>query len=171
MEKAQHSHLPVTDHTGTSGVIKTDYLLHRLHSAEGRLADSITRFAGSMPFAYFHIFWFAMWVLINQGIFTPYLPVFDPFPYGLLTMLVSLEAIFLSTFIMVAQNRQALLETYRELEEEKEEQEAEEEVEDIQKDLDDIKNAISFIQLKISNVEKQQGGTGNGNGSVLKKSK
>lgn len=160
-----------SESTATQGVLSTDYLVRRLHSAEGRLADGITRFAGSIPFAYFHIFWFGLWVLANQGILAPYLPVFDPFPYGLLTMLVSLEAIFLSTFIMVAQNRQALLETYRELEEEKEEQEAEEEVEDIQKDLDDIKNAISFIQLKISNVEKQQGGTGNGNGTTAKKSK
>lgn len=162
---------PAQSHSIDTKGLKPDYLLIRLHSAEGRLADTITRWAGSMYFAYFHIFWFSLWIVINEGLFKSYVPVFDPFPYGLLTMIVSLEAIFLSTFIMVAQNRQALLETYRELQEEKEEQEAEEEVEDIQKDLDDIKNAISFIQLKISSVEKLQGNTGNGSSVALKKPK
>lgn len=100
----------------------------------------------------------------------PFVIPFDPFPYGLLTMVVSLEAIFLSTFIMVAQNRQALVDTYRELEEdieqeedEKEQEELEHDVEEIQSDLDDIKEAMVFIQQKLGNVEKlrsQQ--TGNG---------
>lgn len=143
--------------------IKPEALMEQLHSTEGRLADLITRFAGSMTFVYFHIVWFGLWIVINQGAFRPHLIPFDPFPYGLLTMVVSLEAIFLSTFIMVAQNRMALVETYRELEEEKEEQEAEEEVEDIQKDLDDIKTAMSFIQNKITSMEKLKTVT-NGNG-------
>ena len=76
-------------------------------------------------------------------------------------MIVSLEAIFLSTFIMISQNRQALVETYREFEEEQEQreedieqEELEEEVEDIQKDLDDIKSAMLFIQQKLTSLEK-----------------
>ncbi len=148
---------------------KPDQLLKRLHSVEGRLAGFITGFAGSMGFVYFHAFWFAFWILASHGTFKPYISNFDPFPYGLLTMVVSLEAIFLSTFIMIAQNRQALVDTYRELEEEQEQQEEaedqqdlEEEVEDIQKDLDDIKNAITFIQQKITKVEETQA-PGNGN--------
>lgn len=84
----------------------------------------------------------------------PYIHPFDPFPYGLLTMLVSLEAIYLSTFILIAQNRSELLEEYRELEEEQEEKEQEEEVEDIQKDLDQIKEAIKLISEKVVNMEK-----------------
>lgn len=87
--------------------------------------------------------------------------MFDPYPFGLLTMIVSLEAIFLSTFILVNQNRQALVDAYRELEEEQEEQEEEKEQEelegevaDIQKDLDDIKNAMTFISQKIGDLEK-----------------
>ena len=65
-----------------------------------RLADSITAFAGSMRFVALHVIWFATWVTINLvG------PAFDPFPFGLLTMIVSLEAIFLSTFILISQNR------------------------------------------------------------------
>lgn len=112
-----------------------------------------------MFFVYFHVVWFGAWFLINTGHFN--IKPFDPFPYGLLTMLVSLEAIFLATFIMINQNRQALVDTVRELEEDKEEQEEEkeqeeltEDVEDIQKDLDDIKNAIVFIQQKVNILEK-----------------
>lgn len=141
--------------------IKPENLLKELHSFEGRIAELISNFAGSMPFVYFHIFWFVGWILMNQGFLEPLIQPFDPFPYGLLTMLVSLEAIFLATFIMINQNRQALVDTYRELEEEQEQQEEEqqqeeleEEVEDIQKDLDDIKNAILFIQKKVTGLEK-----------------
>ncbi|MBI2033190.1 MAG: DUF1003 domain-containing protein [Candidatus Levybacteria bacterium] len=139
----------------------SDILMRELHSFEGRLAEFITSFAGSMPFAYFHGVWFLLWILVNHGVFMPIIKPFDPFPYGLLTMIVSLEAIFLSTFIMVSQNRQALVDTYRELEEDKEQEEEEKEheeleadVEDIQKDLDDIKNAILLIQQKVTSVEK-----------------
>lgn len=138
-----------------------DYLIKKLHSFEGRLADYITFFSGSMYFVYFHVVWFSFWILANQGLFLPAVPIFDPYPYGLLTMMVSLEAIFLSTFIMISQNRQALVETYREFEEEQEQreedidqEELEEEVEDIQKDLDDIKNAMAFIQQKLISLEK-----------------
>lgn len=129
-------------------------LKRKMHSAEGRLADWITGFSGSIYFVYFHIIWFTLWIVVNQGLLEPYIPVFDPFPYGLLTMLVSLEAIFLSTFILIAQNRQELVEEYRELEEEKEEQEQEEEVEDIQKDLDQIKAAVKLISDKVIQMEK-----------------
>jgi uncharacterized membrane protein len=72
-------------------------------SLQDRLADAITTFSGRMIFAYIHIIWFALWILLNTGWFG--LPVFDPFPYGLLTMIVSLEAIFLSTFVLISQNR------------------------------------------------------------------
>jgi uncharacterized membrane protein len=72
-----------------------------------RLADWITHWAGSMLFVYVHVAWFAVWVLTNLDIFG-WRP-FDPFPFGLLTTIVSLEAIFLSTFVLVSQNRQAQL--------------------------------------------------------------
>lgn len=143
--------------------VKPENLARELHSFEGRMAEWITAFAGSMPFAYFHAAWFTLWIVINEGLLSFIITPFDPFPYGLLTMIVSLEAIFLATFILVAQNRQALVDTYRELEEDKEQQEEEkeqeefeEEVEDIQQDLDDIKNAILLIQQKVLSVEKTQ---------------
>ena len=72
-------------------------------SLEDRIADAITSFSGRMIFAYVHIIWFVIWILLNTGWFG--LPAFAPFPYGLLTMVVSLEAIFLSTFVLISQNR------------------------------------------------------------------
>ena len=67
----------------------------RAESAQNRVADQITTFAGSMWFVYIHIIWFSCW--IGLGV--------EKYPYGLLTMIVSLEAIFLSTFVMISQNR------------------------------------------------------------------
>jgi uncharacterized membrane protein len=75
----------------------------RERSLQARLADAITSFSGRMLFAYVHIVWFALWILLNTGRFG--IRIFDPFPYGLLTMIVSLEAIFLSTFVLISQNR------------------------------------------------------------------
>jgi uncharacterized membrane protein len=68
----------------------------RARSAQNRIADTITRFAGSMWFVYLHIVWFSLWIGIGV----------ERYPFGLLTMIVSLEAIFLSTFVMISQNRQ-----------------------------------------------------------------
>lgn len=67
----------------------------RARNLQSRIADAITRFAGSMPFVYLHVAWFALWIALGV----------ERFPFGLLTMLVSLEAIFLSTFVMISQNR------------------------------------------------------------------
>jgi len=67
----------------------------RRQHLENRIADQITRFAGSMLFVYLHIIWFAAWIILGV----------EHYPYGLLTMIVSLEAIFLSTFVMISQNR------------------------------------------------------------------
>ena len=72
-------------------------------TTEERLADAVTSFSGRMYFAYFHIIWFGVWILINLGYFG--IKPFDPFPFGLLTMIVSLEAIFLATFVLISQNR------------------------------------------------------------------
>ena len=70
-----------------------------------RIADWIAWFSGSMQFLIINGLWFAVWIAIN--IFPLGLPQFDPFPFGLLTMIVSLEAIFLSCFVLISQNRQA----------------------------------------------------------------
>ncbi len=67
----------------------------RRKSLENRVADRITRFAGSMKFVYLHVVWFTAWIGLQV----------EHYPFGLLTMIVSLEAIFLSTFVMISQNR------------------------------------------------------------------
>jgi uncharacterized membrane protein len=69
---------------------------HRAADAQLRVADAITRFAGSMPFVYIHALVFGFWML-----------VLEKSPWPTLTLIVSLEAIFLSTFVMIGQNRQA----------------------------------------------------------------
>jgi len=70
-----------------------------------RIADWIAWFSGSMPFLILNGGWFIIWIALNTlplGV-----PAFDPYPFGLLTMIVSLEAIFLSCFVLISQNRQA----------------------------------------------------------------
>jgi uncharacterized membrane protein len=81
-------------------------LIRALLRAQDRAADQITDFAGSLNFVYIHSIWFGIWIAVNIGLLGA-AAKFDPFPFGLLTMIVSLEAIFLSTFVMVSQNRQA----------------------------------------------------------------
>jgi uncharacterized membrane protein len=73
---------------------------------EERLADVITTVSGRMTFIYIHIAWFAIWILINTGRLNSFgVHPFDPYPFNFLTMVVSLEAIFLSTFVLISQNR------------------------------------------------------------------
>ncbi|MEV7864325.1 DUF1003 domain-containing protein [Streptomyces hirsutus] len=84
----------------------------RMRRSQDRIADAITAFAGTMQFVYLHAAWFAVWILCNLGL-VGHWAVWDPYPFGLLTMIVSLEAIFLSTFVMVSQNRQAARENVR----------------------------------------------------------
>lgn len=125
----------------------------RFHESETKLADVITRFAGSMAFVYLHIVWFVLWIIFAKELG-------DPFPFGLLTMIVSLEAIFLATFIMVSQNRQAEIAEQREIEDEAEQDEIEEDIEDIkeeftdlQEDLTEVRKLIERIETKISTQE------------------
>jgi uncharacterized membrane protein len=75
--------------------VLVEHAKQRAESVQNRIADRITAFSGSMWFVYIHIIWFASW--IGFGV--------EGYPYGLLTMIVSLEAIFLSTFVMISQNR------------------------------------------------------------------
>lgn len=72
-------------------------------SFEERVADAITRFTGSMRFVYLHVVLFGLWIIVNLGI-VPGIPKFDP-SFVILAMVASVEAIFLSTFILISQNR------------------------------------------------------------------
>ena len=86
-------HAPHRQHPGVAR-----FLENRAHSVHARVADAITAFAGSMPFVYVHIAGFAAWMVWLEA---------DPWPT--LTLIVSLEAIFLSTFVLIGQNRQAAI--------------------------------------------------------------
>ncbi len=70
-----------------------------------RIANKITDFSGSMLYVMIHVIWFGIWIMINLNMFG--IKAFDPFPFSLLTMMVSLEAIFLSAFVLISQNKQA----------------------------------------------------------------
>ena len=84
-----------TTHPEPGSPALLQHLRERGKRRENRIADRITRFAGSMKFVYIHVIWFSLW--IGLGV--------EDYPFGLLTMIVSLEAIFLSTFVMISQNR------------------------------------------------------------------
>jgi uncharacterized membrane protein len=72
-----------------------EHAKERAKNVQNRIADGITAFAGSMRFVYIHILWFGCWIGLGA----------EKYPYALLTMIVSLEAIFLSTFVLISQNR------------------------------------------------------------------
>jgi uncharacterized membrane protein len=90
-----------------------DALLSKRREQEGsrghqeRIADDITRFTGSLPFVYIHLVVFGLWIAINLG-WVPGVPRFDP-TFVVLAMVASVEAIFLSTFVLITQNRMAAL--------------------------------------------------------------
>ena len=73
-------------------------------SLSDRIADRIAGFAGTVLFVLLHLAWFAAWAAINAGI-VPGVPAFDPYPFQLLCMIVSMEGVLLSTFVLIKQNR------------------------------------------------------------------
>ena len=92
-------------------VVEMERAEHANRTAGDRAADAITAFCGSMWFVWTHVVWFAAWIGANL---VPRLR-FDPFPFAFLTLVVSLEAIFLSTFILISENRQGKLSDRRNL--------------------------------------------------------
>lgn len=84
----------------------------RSRSKLTQIADDLTNICGSTPFLFFHVFFFTGWVIINTGNFPGIMP-FDPYPFGFLTMVVSLEAIFLAIFVLVSQNRSSYVNSIR----------------------------------------------------------
>jgi uncharacterized membrane protein len=110
---------------------------------QDRVADRITQFAGSMLFVLAHILWFAGWILLRV----------EKYPFGLLTMIVSLEAIFLSAFVMISQNRadekrQLLADTQWELVQEEDQQN--QELLAISRQILDLTKAIHILAQRSS---------------------
>lgn len=82
-------------------------------SISERVADFLTSKFGSMLFLALNAIWFGLWILVNTERI-PGIPVFDPYPFGLLTMIVSLEAIFLAVIVLISQNRTSRIDDLRE---------------------------------------------------------
>lgn len=114
--------------------IKGEKTWHEMHEEKltwgQRIADSVSGFVGSWPFLIVHIVWFFFWIALNV----------EPFPFGLLTMIVSLEAIFLSTFIMISQNRHDDRDRVQALDDYLTNVLAKEEIEEVQRNLFRIEN-------------------------------
>ncbi len=79
--------------------------VERSRGIGARMANAITGFAGSLAFLALHVIWFGGWILWNVSLSNA--KAFDPFPFGMLTTIVSLEAIFLSAFVLMSQKRDA----------------------------------------------------------------
>jgi len=84
-----------------AAILELEKAAKEQRSSSDRVAEAIADFCGSMTFVWVHVMWFAAWVVMNV---TPGIPHLDPFPFTFLTLMVSLEAIFLSTFILISQN-------------------------------------------------------------------
>jgi uncharacterized membrane protein len=84
-------------------IVKMRLNEERKKGPQEKVADALTRFSGSMVFVCVHAIWFGVWIALNVGWLGG--KPFDPFPFSLLTLIVSLEAIFLSTFVLISQNR------------------------------------------------------------------
>jgi len=82
-------------------VLKLDQAAREQRTPTDRIAEAIANFCGSMAFVWVHVIWFGGWILLNS---IPGARHIDPFPFTFLTLVVSLEAIFLSTFILISQN-------------------------------------------------------------------
>jgi CRP/FNR family cyclic AMP-dependent transcriptional regulator len=122
-------------------------------TAVQKAADWIADFSGSIPFLLLHVLFFAVWFLLNvPGI--PGAPMFDPFPYGLLTMVVSLEAIILSVFVLLSQNRQAAKERIRGDIEYEVNIKAEMEVAHLHEKVDQLSTAAADTAARVKRVER-----------------
>jgi len=95
-------------HRNIRALLEVRQQFERRKSRQDRIADSITAFTGSLTFVYLHALWFGGWIVLNLG-WIPGVKPFDPFPFVMLAMVASVEAIFLSTFVLISQNRMAAL--------------------------------------------------------------
>lgn len=118
-----------------------EYVENKLNLGE-RLADLLTMVSGDIRFVYFNFALFFVWIVVNLNLI-PGVAAFDPFPFGLLTMIVSLEAIFLSLFVLMSQNRQAERDRVRNDIEYQVNLRAELEIRELHDRLDDLEGMIA----------------------------
>lgn len=104
MGRAQQAHLDELVAQNIRALVEERRRFDAQTSLQQRIADAITGFTGSMKFVYLHAVVFGGWLLVNGGVL-PVLPKWDPYPFVMLAMAASVEAIFLSTFVLISQNR------------------------------------------------------------------
>jgi uncharacterized membrane protein len=102
---AHSRQVPRVIHQNIATLVAAKDEVDRSRGLQDHLADVITAFSGTMTFVYMHLIWFMVWLTWNLVLAPD--QAFDPYPFGMLTTIVSLEAIFLSTFVLITQNRQA----------------------------------------------------------------
>ena len=104
MEAIDQSATPPSTQNNINTVVALEEEARQQRTAADRISDLIASFVGSMPFVLLHLLWFGLWVGINTGLLWRK-GKFDPYPFALLCMLVSLEGVLLSTFVLIKQNR------------------------------------------------------------------
>ncbi len=106
MSDCHHPDSIVADNIDTVVRLEADTLTRR--TAADRAADGIAAFVGSIQFVSMHVAFFAAWAVVNVGL-VPGVPAFDPYPFALLCMIVSMEGVLLSAFVLIKQNRMGYL--------------------------------------------------------------
>ncbi len=104
MEAIDQSATPPSTQNNINTVIRLEEEALKERTFADRISDVIANFVGSMLFVVIHIIWFAVWTIVNIGVLG-FSWKFDPYPFALLCMLVSLEGVLLSTFVLIKQNR------------------------------------------------------------------
>ena len=104
MEAINQAATPSSAQDNINKVIKLEEKALQERTFADRMSDSIANFVGSVPFVIIHVVWFVIWTCINVGVLG-FSWKFDPYPFALLCMLVSLEGVLLSTFVLIKQNR------------------------------------------------------------------
>jgi uncharacterized membrane protein len=107
VEAIDQSATPPSAQANINTVIRLEEEARQQRTTADRISDTIADFVGSIPFVVMHLLWFGFWVLINATSFLQRFR-FDPYPFALLCMLVSLEGVLLSTFVLIKQNRMSL---------------------------------------------------------------
>jgi uncharacterized membrane protein len=104
MDAIDKTATPPSAQANINTVVKIEEEAQLQRTMADRVSDIIANFVGSMPFVILHLVWFGFWVSINIGVLSGKWK-FDPYPFALLCMLVSLEGVLLSTFVLIKQNR------------------------------------------------------------------
>lgn len=104
MEAVDTSATPPSAQANIRTIVQLEEEALKSRTSTDRISDSIANFVGSLPFVVLHLIWFGIWTAVNVGVFSKTLR-FDPYPFALLCMLVSLEGVLLSTFVLIKQNR------------------------------------------------------------------